>query len=56
MLAKDTVATRLEGISFTEFSYMIIQALDWLHLYKHYNCKLQFGGSEQWGTLPLVLN
>ncbi len=56
MLAKDTVATRLEGgISFTEFSYMIIQALDWLHLYKHYNCKLQFGGSEQWGNITAGL-
>ena len=56
MLAKDTVATRLEGgISFTEFSYMIIQALDWLHLYKYYNCKLQFGGSEQWGNITAGL-
>ncbi|MDD2469468.1 MAG: tyrosine--tRNA ligase [Bacilli bacterium] len=52
MLAKDTVASRLQtGISYTEFSYMIIQSIDWLHLYKKYNCKIQFGGSDQWGNI-----
>ncbi|MDD4035715.1 MAG: tyrosine--tRNA ligase [Bacilli bacterium] len=57
MLAKDTVAKRLEiGISYTEFSYMLIQAIDWLHLYKNYNCKLQFGGSDQWGNITAGLD
>lgn len=57
MLAKDTVASRLEtGISYTEFSYMIIQALDFLHLYDNYNCKLQFGGSDQWGNITAGLD
>jgi tyrosyl-tRNA synthetase len=52
MLAKDTVASRLQtGISYTEFSYMILQSIDWLHLYKTYNCKIQFGGSDQWGNI-----
>ena len=50
MLAKDTVSKRLEvGISYTEFSYMLIQAIDFLHLYKTLDCKIQFGGSDQWG-------
>lgn len=52
MLAKDTVARRLEtGISYTEFSYMIIQSIDFLTLYKNYGVKLQIGGSDQWGNL-----
>ncbi len=52
MLAKDTVARRLEsGISYTEFSYMIIQSIDFYTLYKKENCRLQIGGSDQWGNL-----
>jgi tyrosyl-tRNA synthetase len=52
MLAKDTIATRLEtGISFTEFTYTILQAMDFNHLYDHHNCKLQIGGSDQWGNI-----
>lgn len=52
MLAKDTVSKRLEtGISYTEFSYMILQAIDWLHLYENYDVKIQFGGSDQWGNI-----
>ncbi|TMU85934.1 tyrosine--tRNA ligase [Bacillus sp. BHET2] len=56
MLAKDTIATRLEsGISFTEFTYTILQALDFNHLYDNYNCKLQIGGSDQWGNITTGL-
>ncbi|NRD76137.1 tyrosine--tRNA ligase [Bacillus sp. BRMEA1] len=52
MLAKDTIANRLEtGISFTEFTYTILQAMDFNHLYDHHNCKLQIGGSDQWGNI-----
>ena len=52
MIAKDTIASRLEtGISFTEFSYTILQALDWLYLLDHHNCEVQIGGSDQWGNL-----
>lgn len=52
MLAKDTVASRLEtGISYTEFTYMIIQAIDFLNLYKTQGCRLQLGGSDQWGNI-----
>ncbi|WP_028400783.1 tyrosine--tRNA ligase [Ectobacillus panaciterrae] len=52
MLAKDSVASRLEsGISFTEFSYMILQSYDFLNLYQTYGCKLQVGGSDQWGNI-----
>ncbi|MBS4176008.1 tyrosine--tRNA ligase [Lederbergia citrea] len=52
MLAKDTVASRLEtGISFTEFTYTILQAIDFLHLYQNFNCKMQIGGSDQWGNI-----
>ena len=52
MLAKDAVASRLEtGISYTEFSYMLLQSLDFLHLYRNFNCELQIGGSDQWGNL-----
>ena len=54
MLKKDAVATRLnseEGISYTEFSYQILQGLDYLELYRSYGCVLQTGGSDQWGNL-----
>ena len=54
MLAKDTVARRLasdEGISFTEFSYQILQGLDFLELYRRRGCTLQTGGNDQWGNL-----
>ena len=52
MLAKDTIASRLStGISFTEFSYTILQAIDYLHLYENYDVELQIGGSDQWGNL-----
>jgi tyrosyl-tRNA synthetase len=54
MLAKDTVARRLasdEGISFTEFSYQILQGLDYLELHRRYGCVLQTGGNDQWGNL-----
>ena len=56
MLAKDTIASRLEsGISFTEFTYTILQGIDFNHLYDHYNCKLQVGGSDQWGNITTGL-
>jgi tyrosyl-tRNA synthetase len=52
MMAKDSVKTRLEtGISFTEFSYQLIQGYDFVHLNKEKNCRLQFGGSDQWGNI-----
>ena len=52
MLAKDSVASRLEtGISFTEFSYTLIQAIDFNHLFDNYNCRVQIGGSDQWGNI-----
>lgn len=52
MLAKDVVANRLEsGLSYTEFSYMLLQSIDFLHLYQREGCQLQFGGSDQWGNL-----
>lgn len=52
MLAKDSVKNRLEtGMSFTEFSYQLIQGYDFLHLYKNLNVKLQMGGSDQWGNI-----
>lgn len=52
MLAKDTIASRLStGISFTEFSYTILQAIDYLHLHENHNVELQVGGSDQWGNL-----
>ncbi|MGG0717360.1 tyrosine--tRNA ligase [Robertmurraya massiliosenegalensis] len=56
MLAKDTIATRLEtGISFTEFTYTILQGMDFKHLYEKHNCKLQIGGSDQWGNITTGL-
>jgi tyrosyl-tRNA synthetase len=52
MLAKEVVATRLEaGISYTEFSYQLLQAHDFLQLYRRHGCTLQTGGSDQWGNL-----
>jgi tyrosyl-tRNA synthetase len=52
MINKDVVASRLDtGISFTEFTYTILQATDWLHLYEHHHCEMQVGGSDQWGNL-----
>jgi len=52
MLAKDTVQKRIDvGISYTEFSYMILQSIDWLHLYQTNDVKIQFGGSDQWGNI-----
>jgi tyrosyl-tRNA synthetase len=54
MLKKDAVAARLnsdEGISYTEFSYQILQGMDFLELYRQYGCVLQTGGSDQWGNL-----
>src|SRR5699024_643593 len=52
MLAKDIVASRLEtGISFTEFSYQILQSMDFLHLYRQLDVQLQIGGADQWGNI-----
>jgi tyrosyl-tRNA synthetase len=52
MLNKESVRSRIEtGISFTEFTYMLLQAYDFLTLYKKYNCELQIGGSDQWGNI-----
>lgn len=54
MVKKDIVATRLnsdEGISYTEFSYQVLQGMDYLQLFRDYNCVLQTGGSDQWGNL-----
>lgn len=53
MMGKDSVKNRLEagGLSFTEFSYQLVQGYDFVHLYKHENCKLQMGGSDQWGNI-----
>jgi len=55
MMAKDSVKKRLGeeggGMSFTEFTYQLIQGYDFYHLHKHYNCLLQMGGSDQWGNI-----
>ncbi len=52
MMAKDSVKSRMEtGISFTEFSYQLVQGYDFLFLNQNYNCKLQMGGSDQWGNI-----
>ena len=52
MMAKDSVKNRLEnGMSFTEFSYQLLQGYDFYYLYKNKNCKLQMGGSDQWGNI-----
>ncbi|MFJ5791635.1 tyrosine--tRNA ligase [Lysinibacillus sp. NPDC093197] len=56
MLAKDTIASRLDtGISFTEFAYTLIQGIDYNHLYNNYNCRIQVGGSDQWGNITTGL-
>jgi tyrosyl-tRNA synthetase len=56
MLAKDSVSSRLEnGISFTEFTYMILQSYDFFRLYKDHGCRLQIGGSDQWGNITAGL-
>lgn len=54
MLAKDSVKSRIDseqGISYTEFSYMLLQAFDFWHLYVHHDCLIQIGGSDQWGNI-----
>lgn len=52
IINKETIASRLaSGISVTEFSYTTLQAIDFLHLYRKYNCDMQIGGSEQWGNI-----
>lgn len=55
MLAKDSVRSRLEnseaGLSYTEFSYMLLQAYDFVHLFERHQCELQVGGSDQWGNI-----
>ncbi len=56
MMAKDSVKTRLtaedaEGMSFTEFTYQLVQGYDFLHLYQNQNCSIQMGGSDQWGNI-----
>ena len=56
MMSKDSVKKRLgsesnQGMSFTEFSYQLVQGFDFLNLYREYNCKLQMGGSDQWGNI-----
>ena len=52
MMSKDSVKSRLEsGMSFTEFTYQLIQGYDFLHLYENKNCKIQMGGSDQWGNI-----
>jgi tyrosyl-tRNA synthetase len=57
MLAKDVVSSRLDsGISFTEFSYQILQSLDYLHLFQNEDVQLQIGGSDQWGNITSGLD
>jgi tyrosyl-tRNA synthetase len=58
MLAKDSVSTRLTsgGISYTEFSYQVLQAMDFLELYRREGCTLQMGGSDQWGNITAGLD
>lgn len=57
MLAKDIVKSRLEaGISYAEFSYMILQAGDFDNLFRDYHCTMQFGGGDQWGNLTTALD
>lgn len=56
MMAKDSVKSRLsgesaDGLSFTEFTYQLIQGYDFLHLYRNFNCTIQIGGSDQWGNI-----
>jgi tyrosyl-tRNA synthetase len=58
MLAKESVSARLngDGISYTEFSYMLLQSHDFLHLFREYGCELQAGGSDQWGNITSGLD
>jgi len=57
MLAKDSVSARLQvGISYTEFSYQLLQAADYLHLYQEFGCRLQLGGNDQWGNITAGLD
>jgi tyrosyl-tRNA synthetase len=58
MLNKDSVSSRLEkdGISYTEFSYQVLQSMDYLELYRRSNCTLQIGGSDQWGNITAGLD
>jgi len=58
MLTKDSVSSRLEGggISYTEFSYQVLQSFDYLELYRRHNCILQLGGSDQWGNITAGLD
>jgi tyrosyl-tRNA synthetase len=58
MLTKDSVSSRLEGggISYTEFSYQVLQSFDFLELYRRHNCILQLGGSDQWGNITAGLD
>ena len=52
MLQKESVQSRMEtGISYTEFSYMLVQAYDFWHLFRTEGCELQIGGSDQWGNI-----
>jgi tyrosyl-tRNA synthetase len=59
MMSKESVRARIErpeqGISYTEFSYMLLQATDFLHLFEHYDCTFQLGGSDQWGNITMGL-
>jgi tyrosyl-tRNA synthetase len=60
MVAKDSVKSRLsraeQGISYTEFSYMLLQAFDFLHLFDEFGCRLQLGGSDQWGNITMGID
>jgi tyrosyl-tRNA synthetase len=60
MIGKESVKARLErpehGISFTEFSYMLLQAYDFLHLFDHYGCRVQLGASDQWGNITMGID
>jgi tyrosyl-tRNA synthetase len=60
MMQKESVRARMEdrevGISYTEFSYMLLQALDFLHLRREFECELQIGGSDQWGNITMGID
>lgn len=60
MMGKESVRTRLEGreqgISYTEFSYMLLQAYDFLHLFQTHGCRMQLGGTDQWGNITLGID
>jgi len=60
MMGKESVKVRLEsreqGISYTEFSYMLLQAYDFLHLFQNHGCRMQVGGSDQWGNITLGID